>query len=148
MAQHTFDKYYYAVVKGTLKEPKGTFTDYIVKDGRTNTSRVCEPTCAGAKKAVLEYEVLECKVLESKASETEVSDAAPLTHISLVKIHLITGRHHQIRVQFASRGLALLGDTKYGGKDNSGSRISLQAYAIDIDGRHLEIPCEFNQFTQ
>ena len=53
-----FEKYYQAVVCGALPD-SGTLTDYLVKDGRTNTSRICSKNTPGAKKAVLSYEILE-----------------------------------------------------------------------------------------
>ena len=97
-----FNKQYEALICGKLSEPKGTFVDYLKKDGRNNTSVVVPSDTAAndkeAKLSKLEYEVI---------SYDEVKD---ITH---VRIHLITGRHHQIRVQFASRGHALVGDYKY-----------------------------------
>lgn len=97
------DKRYAAVVQGELPEQKGIFTDYLLKDGKNNMSKVVSDKVRDAKKAVLEYEV-------EKIIQMEEGSAGVL---SLVRIHLITGRHHQIRVQFASRGHALYGDTKY-----------------------------------
>ena len=103
-----FNKQYEALICGKLSEPKGTFVDYLKKDGRSNTSAVVPADAAAndkeAKLSKLEYEVI---------SYDEVKD---ITH---VRIHLITGRHHQIRVQFASRKHPLVGDYKYA--DNLGS---------------------------
>lgn len=96
-------KRYEAVVCGELPEQKGTFTDYLLKDSKSNTSKVVPDKMKEAKKAVLAYEVMETKQAESEG----------MGIVSLVRIHLVTGRHHQIRVQFASRGHALLGDMKY-----------------------------------
>ena len=92
-----FEKYYQAVVCGSLPD-SGTLTDYLVKDGRTNTSRICSKNTPGAKKAVLSYEILE---------------TSEVTGLSVVQIHLGTGRHHQIRVQLAHMGCPIVGDTKY-----------------------------------
>lgn len=103
MQGNSFDKYYFAVVCGQPNEDKGSFVDYLIKDGKSNTSAVGSKDSKDAKRAELEYEVMK--------SIVDVSNGEKLT---LVKIHLITGRHHQIRVQFANRGLALKGDTKYG----------------------------------
>ncbi len=97
------DKRYAAVVCGELAEKKGTFTDYLLKDGRSNLSKTVPEKVKDAKKAVLEYQV-------EKTIQVDKNAAGVL---SLVHIHLVTGRHHQIRVQFASRGHALYGDTKY-----------------------------------
>ena len=101
-----FNKQYEALICGKLSEPKGTFVDYLKKDGRTNTSAIVPADAAAndkdAKLSKLEYEVI---------SYDEVKD---ITH---VRIHLITGRHHQIRVQFASRRNPLVGDYKYATAD-------------------------------
>ncbi len=99
MQQGGFCKQYYAIVCGKLPERSGTFVDYLVKDAVSNTSRTAGKGEAGAKRAELKYEVVE-----------EYGGI-----LSLVRVELITGRHHQIRVQFASRGLPVLGDGKYGG---------------------------------
>lgn len=101
LASSGFGKYYRATVTGTPEPPEGVLEDYLVKDGRINTSRVCEKSTPGAKLARLSYHV-----------EEVFRDASPVT--SLVKIKLDTGRHHQIRVQMAHIGCPLAGDRKYG----------------------------------
>lgn len=73
--------------------------DYLLKDGKTNTSRVVPKGTPGAKEALLSY---------------TVTESDPLQNISRIRIKLHTGRHHQIRVQFAHAGFPLYGDTKYG----------------------------------
>ena len=103
IAQNEMKKTYLAVVEGKAKEAE-TLTDFLLKDGRTNTSRKVPKGTKGAKEARLSYECL--KILETPDPGQPV--------LSLVRIHLFTGRHHQIRVQFASRGLPLFGDRKYG----------------------------------
>ena len=102
-AGERMEKEYLAVVCGKDMPQLGELTDYLVKDGRTNTSRVVPPEVKDAKKAVLEYEILEKKLLEE-------DDPCQL---ALVKIRLHTGRHHQIRVQMANAEMPLLGDYKY-----------------------------------
>ena len=77
--------------------------DYLKKDGRTNTSAVVNAGTTGAKKARLSYEVL-----------GEAVDAISGKKKWLLRIHLDTGRHHQIRVQMAHAGIPLAGDRKYG----------------------------------
>ena len=74
------DKFYYAVTDGVPEAGKGQFTDYLLRDGRTNTSAVVESSTPGAKRAELSYEVLEQK-----------------NGRAVLRIHLGTGRHHQIR---------------------------------------------------
>lgn len=108
-----FHKRYIAVVDGVLPKQEDTFEDYLLKNEATNTVSVVDKTIPNAKYAKLDY-----KVLEQSASKTKVS------------INLYTGRAHQIRVQFASRGHALIGDTKYG-KIKS-DVISLWAYEIEF----------------
>lgn len=94
------DKTYLAVVCGVTK-PKDELKDYLLKNGRLNTSKVVQKGTPNSKEAILYYETL------------NVVDTEEYGKLSFVKIKLITGRHHQIRVQFSSRNLALWGDTKY-----------------------------------
>ena len=91
-------KEYFALVHGT-PEPCGVMEDLLFKDSAKNKVFVVKRERRGVKKAKLEYDVV-------RAGET-----------SLVHIRLHTGRSHQIRVQFASRGYPLLGDRKYGARD-------------------------------
>lgn len=96
--QKSVDKYYYAVVEGVPDTPQGKLEDYLLRDGKTNTSKVVTAATKGAKKAVLQYRVLAVNEVLSK---------------SLIEIQLETGRHHQIRVQMAHAGYPLVGDKKY-----------------------------------
>lgn len=96
----TMVKFYQAVVTGELPDEAGELKDYLVRDSKTNTARVANKGDKGAKKAVLSYEVLD--VFETDEGV-----------LSYVLIELQTGRHHQIRVQLASRGCGIWGDTKY-----------------------------------
>lgn len=89
-------KHYLALLCGKPSEKRGTLVDYLAKDGRTNTSSVVPKETKDAKRAELNYQVLK----EGKTT-------------ALVQIGLITGRHHQIRVQMANAGWPLYGDTKY-----------------------------------
>lgn len=89
-------KEYLAVACGQCREKEGVLVDYLVKDGRTNTSRIGKAGEAGAKEARLDY-----RILREEGG-----------HV-LVSICLHTGRHHQIRVQMAHAGMPLAGDRKY-----------------------------------
>ena len=97
MQAHTFEKYYYAMVEGTFSPACGTLENYLLRDGKSNVSSVVPKDTTGAKRAELSYETV--KTMEDR---------------SLVRIQLKTGRHHQIRVQFAHAGHPLIGDRKYG----------------------------------
>lgn len=109
-SEHSVEKKYLAIVHGKMEEEKGEFVDYLEKgeDGKSFVS-------PNGKKAILDYEVL---------------DYNKENDCSLVSVLLKTGRHHQIRVQFASRGHYLLGDQRYGVQDNK--QISLFAYSLSF----------------
>lgn len=97
-------KEYVAAVVGNAKKvletEKGILSDMLIKDEKNNVSYVVNGTAPAdkAKEASLEYEIL------SYDSEAD---------ISFIRIHLLTGRHHQIRVQLSSRNLSIVGDYKY-----------------------------------
>lgn len=95
LQEHKIEKIYYAVVCGELKG-KGRLEDYIFHNKRQNMSKIVNKGNVGAKLAILEYEALEYK-----------------DNMTFVRINLLTGRHHQIRVQMAHKGYPLYGDTKY-----------------------------------
>lgn len=118
--EHSIEKNYYAVVEGVL-EKKGEFTDWLVKDAKNNISHVSN-TGENARKASLSYRLLETKQIDGK-------------EYSLVDIRLHTGRHHQIRVQFSSRGHALYGDVKYNPDfaDRRGVAPALFAYKLSFN---------------
>ena len=109
-----FHKSYLCIVDGKMEESNGTFEDYLYKNERTNTSRVAKPNEKNVKKAILDYEVL-------KYNEE--------INLSVIKVNLQTGRHHQIRVQFASRNHSLYGDQKYGSRGR-GKQLALWAYSL------------------
>lgn len=100
-----FVKQYLAAVHGVPQKMCGVMRDILFKDSRRNKSFVVSRQRKGTKEASLEYIVLDTAV--NVAQEC-----------SLVRIKLHTGRTHQIRVQFASRKTPLLGDGKYGSRDN------------------------------
>ncbi len=97
IAERRMEKEYLAVVKGAPAS-SGEMRDLLYHDPRKNKSFVVKKERRGVREAILTYEVL--RVREETA---------------LVKVRLQTGRTHQIRVQFASRGYPLLGDSRYGG---------------------------------
>ena len=93
-------KTYRAILCGQPAEKNGMLCDWMIQEKKGNLSRVGKKTDPGAKEAKLSYTVLRKQFLEGQ-------------QISEVEIRLLTGRHHQIRVQFASRGMPLMGDRKY-----------------------------------
>lgn len=93
---HTAEKYYLAVTEGEFAGEEGMLEDYLKKQAGSNLSEVVEKTDKDGKKACLEYRV------RKKAGDRQ-----------LVEIHLLTGRHHQIRVQLSHAGHPIVGDRKY-----------------------------------
>lgn len=114
--ENGFEKKYLTVVDGKIENIKGTLEDYLYKDERNNISKVVNKDKKNAKFAKLDYEVL-------KYNEVK--------NLSLVKVNLHTGRHHQIRVQFSNFGHSIFGDQKYGSRGR-GKQISLWAYELMI----------------
>lgn len=114
VANREFSKEYLAICNGTIQE-SGEMTDFLYHDRIRNKSFAVKTKRNGAKEAKLEYSVVSS--FEHKEKK-----------LSLVKIKLHTGRTHQIRVQFATRGYPLYGDGKYGAKDND--KIALHSYKI------------------
>lgn len=116
------DKYYKAEVFGEFDEKEGVLEDMLYKDAKANVSYVTDeksPYFKESKKAVLEYK--------------EVSPGS-------LEIKLITGRHHQIRVQLAHAGHPILGDKKYGTAESLEEtekrgikELKLQAYKLQIN---------------
>jgi 23S rRNA pseudouridine1911/1915/1917 synthase len=99
------EKTYWALVEGTVDPPQGTWTDHLKKiDGEPRTLVTTSDDPAGLN-AILHYQTLPLPPIYSP----------PIT-LSLLQITLETGRTHQIRVQCASRGHALLGDEMYGSR--------------------------------
>ena len=111
-AEKTIEKEYLAIVK-LIFPLEGDMTDFLWHDKSKNKSFSVKTKRKGAKEARLSY-----KVMDSDEEK------------SLVLIKLYTGRTHQIRVQFATRGFPLYGDGKYGGK--SGYPLALWCYKLSV----------------
>lgn len=94
----------------------GTLEDYLLKNEKNNMSKVVKEGTKNSKYAKLDYEVL-------KYDEE--------LNLSVLKILLHTGRHHQIRVQLSSRNHSIYGDQKYGGRGH-GKQVTLWAYMLKI----------------
>ena len=112
----TFKKEYLVICNGKMEKDKDTLMDYLWKDEKNNTSYVVKSTKKNAKEAILDYEVLGYNEKEN---------------LSILKIDLHTGRHHQIRVQLSSRMHAIYGDNKYHGR-GANTGICLWAYKLII----------------
>lgn len=100
-------KEYLAVVRDVPSPESGEMRDLLFHDRRQNKTFVVERQRAGVKEALLEYDTIE-NITTARGEEC-----------SLVHVLLHTGRTHQIRVQFASRGHSLLGDGKYGARGDN-----------------------------
>jgi len=129
VSERAFTKEYLAVVSGAPEESKGTFVDLLFKDSGKNKSFVVKRMRKGVKEAILHYETLQTVTVGEE-------------RFSLVKIALDTGRSHQIRVQFSSRGMPLVGDGKYGSKVNLSDGIALWSHRIAFkspNGRSIDV---------
>lgn len=106
VAQRQIGKEYLAVLRGVPQEKEAVLEDLLFRDAAKNKTFVVKRMRKGVRDAKLEY-----RLLESVEQEGQM--------LSLVRVQLHTGRTHQIRVQFASRQLPLLGDIRYGSKDKN-----------------------------
>jgi 23S rRNA pseudouridine1911/1915/1917 synthase len=122
---HKIRKKYYAVLCGKPVDNVGKLVDYLWKDGKTNTSKVVTASHEGAKRAELNYRLIAVK------QEDQL--------LSLVEVELITGRHHQIRVQFSHLGFPLWGDNRYRPEviqGNHHGRDTIGLYAYELKFQH------------
>lgn len=117
------DKIYEAIVCGKPVDNVDKFVDYLKKSVDGNYSQVVDKGENDAKRAELTFETL-------KTIETE--DGV----FSHVRIHLLTGRHHQIRVQFASHGLPLYGDGRYNPNQTANAKTPLALCAVSLSFDH------------
>ncbi len=124
VADHKMIKEYFAVVEGRAEG--GVMRDFLYKDATLGKAFIADRKRSGVKEAELEYTTLDTVSLDGR-------------DISLVKVRLKTGRFHQIRAQFASRKMPLIGDKKYGSRDFKARTPSLFAtrLAFGFDGREV-----------
>lgn len=114
ISKRDLHKEYLAIVEGRLEKSNDTLTDLLFRDARKNKTYVVDRRRVGVKEASLEYTVIGCQ-----------------EENSLVRIILHTGRTHQIRAQFASRGHSVVGDRKYGARSKN-SAIALCSHKIEF----------------
>lgn len=133
MTEGGFNKRYMAVLCGVPEAREGTLEDLLYHDRQKNKTYVVKRQRRGVKSARLSYSVLD-----------------EMTGRSLVDVKLYTGRTHQIRVQFASRRLPLLGDAKYGGDKQA--TVALWSYRLSFlhpSGEavsFVDLPCRESAF--
>jgi 23S rRNA pseudouridine1911/1915/1917 synthase len=112
---HAVEKTYWAVVEGLIEPAAAECVDWLAPDERHRRMHIVGPNVAGAREARLTYRRLET-----------------LKQASLVEIQLQTGRKHQIRLQLASRGHPVLGDRKYGARQEFPHGIALHARRLVV----------------
>ena len=114
IAGETLQKEYLAVLERSPERAEGELSDLLFHDRTKNKTYVVSRQRKGVKEAKLAYRVLDVQ-----------------NGLCLVRIRLYTGRTHQIRVQFASRGMPLVGDGKYGSRKNAAAP-ALWSYALTL----------------
>lgn len=124
-------KWYLALIESHVTPASGRLTDWLLKDAGAARTSVVTPETPGARFAELRYEVLQ---------STE--------NLSLIRIELLTGRMHQIRVQFASRGWHIAGDREYGAQRSFGSDERRDAViALHAERLELKHPIRYDDLT-
>jgi 23S rRNA pseudouridine1911/1915/1917 synthase len=120
-----FDKEYLAVVHGCPAQPEGMLIDLLLRDKRECKTYVVQEPAKGVQEAILDYRLLKTN-----------------GNLSRVAIRLHTGRTHQIRCQFSSRALPLVGDRKYS-LNEDGCDIALWSYRLAFHHPKTGKPMEF-----
>ena len=125
----SFKKRYLAVLCGAPEADGARLEDLLFFDRQRGKTFVVDRERRGVKKAILEYQTLE---------KTD--------NYTLVSVSLLTGRTHQIRAQFASRGTPLVGDRRYGAPKESGSHLALLSCELSfphpVNGKHMRFELE------
>lgn len=123
VAEGKMHKKYLAVLCGKPVDNVEKYVDYLLKDEKENTSRIVDMGVKGGKRAELI-----CRTLETKTVE-------PYGELTLAEIELLTGRHHQIRVQMSGHGLPLWGDNRYNPAFQQGDTAAGAAGTVDTADR-------------
>ena len=124
--ERQFSKCYLAAVHGTPQPQSGEMRDLLGRDSVRRVTYVADTPSADTREALLTYETL------------DTADG-----LSLVRVQLHTGRTHQIRVQFSSRGLPLLGDIRYGSKADCSPALWSTRLALThpVTGKPIDVAC-------
>lgn len=117
-------KHYLALVHGVPPQAEGTLSSYLVEDGVHSVHSTSDPK-------------------RGRLSHTAYKVLGHSQGISLLDIHLLTGRKHQIRVHLAEHKLPIVGDKKYGEKRSAARRLALHAKSLAFDHPHSGEPCFF-----
>lgn len=120
-----FHKEYLAVVRGDIPEDHGRLQDLLWRDKQERKTYVAKESGKDVREAILDYQVVK------RTDE-----------MTRVRIQLLTGRTHQIRCQFSSRGWPLVGDRKYG-DPNADCEIALWSYRLAFNHPYSGNPMEF-----
>lgn len=126
--EDAFSKVYLAVIHGTPEAPEGELRDLLLRNKQERKTYVVAEPAKGVQEAILTYQVLH-----------------NIGSLSRVKIQLITGRTHQIRAQFSSRNMPLVGDRKYSLLEDN-CEIALWSYSLGFThpktGEQMEFTLE------
>ena len=122
------EKHYLALVHGYPRDSEGTFSSYLVEDGVRNVRSTDDPK-------------------RGKLSHTAYKVLGHSEGMSLLDIHLLTGRKHQIRVHLAEHNLPIVGDAKYGEKRSGEKRLALHAKSLAFKHPYNGKACFFETRT-
>jgi 23S rRNA pseudouridine1911/1915/1917 synthase len=119
----SISKQYLAITLSGPESENGRLTDYLLRNGKSNTSKIVDAGIKGSKKAVLFWE---------KISSLDIALSTQNNiKLSLLRIRLETGRHHQIRVQLSGKGWPILNDVKYYRLNETGMNLAAIHSAIE-----------------
>lgn len=109
-------KTYWVITKNRPAQPEGTLTDWLVRNEKQNKSYAYDHEVPNSKKAILKYRLI-----------------GQSDHYCLLEVHLMTGRHHQIRCQLSNIGCPIKGDLKYGAqRSNPDGSICLLSHHVEF----------------
>ena len=137
IASGAMEKHYLAVVQGCPGADEGELRDLLYHDAAKNKSFVVKRQRRGVREAALRFELLGTSEIGTQC-------------VSLLRVKLLTGRTHQIRVQFASRGMPLYGDGRYGSLWR-GEELALWSECVGLDnpltGERMTFACRPPEIT-